>query len=100
MIMGSAAVHPPRRLEGTWEEIAARADELRGKRVVVTVLDEEKEMTSQEIAERAAARKRIFEEIDELMKNAPSSPPPRTKPDPFGDALLEEYLEQTKRFRK
>ncbi len=49
---------PPLEIEGTWEEILARASELKARRLTVTVLPEEGEAgkPSEEVIEALAAQ--------------------------------------------
>ena len=57
-------------IEGTWEEIAARADELRGKQLRVEVVDAA-------IAREAEAQKqqRLHAAIERLIGTIPDLPP-------------------------
>ena len=117
--------------EGLWEEVARHADQFRGRRVRVTVLEDAPAavapaepvhvLTTEEIEElrregKALQAKRLAERQAELdvpltaeqveFKRRFSAwlaevdamdlptPPPRTKPDPYGDALVEKYRKQ------
>ena len=60
-------------IEGTWEEIAARADELRGKRVRVTVLEPRapSKYDGMTVAEMFAGRTGLVEfEPDDVSEKA------------------------------
>ncbi len=94
----SDVIQPPLRIEGTWEQVVAHSDALRGKRVIVTVLDDPRPLTDEENAERHRGLREIWDEVDRLAANPPPTPQ-RTKPDPFGDALLEEYNQQLAQWR-
>ena len=56
-------------IEGTWEEVAARADELRGKRVRVTVLATEASPETE--AEKQARLQRAMERLTGTIDGMP-----------------------------
>ena len=73
-------------LEGTWEDMLRRSDELSGRRVRISVLEDETTMSLQEVAERWA---------DEAEKLQPSPP---DQPRHGDEAELERIL--IEKFRK
>ena len=85
--MDEATTTGPVVIEGTWDEIAARADELRGRRLRVEVVGPSAPSTADKYREDLTA---FFARVDAMVPE-PSSP---TKPDPFGDHLIEKYRKQ------
>ena len=82
----------PEILEGTWEELAARAEEFRGRRLRLIVLPIEPKVTetvANEIGLQEAA-KRLFTEADNIERE-----PGRPSSDPytraFGEIIAEKY---------
>jgi hypothetical protein len=81
-------------LEGTWEEIAQHADELSGKRVRLTVLEE----YSPRQAGQSALEERPLSELLEGLIAVIDSREPFTQPererDAFGEAVVEKLRKQ------
>lgn len=71
--------------EGRWEELICLSEHFAGQRVRLTVIAEENQPSFQERLHR------WFAEVDAME---PSPPPARSKPDPYGDALIEKYRKQ------
>lgn len=81
-------------LEGTWEEVARHADELSGKRVRLTVLEE----GSPRQAGQSALEERPLSELLEgrigvIDSREPFTPPGREE-DAFGEAVVEKLRKQ------
>ena len=90
-------------IEGTWDEIAARADELRGRWLRVEVVappppleppfDDLPDTTGMTFTEALNAIRESVKHLDDT----PIVPRP-DKPDPYGDDLMEKHRKNRRRF--
>jgi hypothetical protein len=80
-------------LEGTWEEVAQHADELSGKRVRLTVLED----GSARRAGQSALEERPLSEMLEGLTGVIDSREPFTPPGREGDAFGEAVVEKLRR---
>lgn len=79
-------------LEGTWEEIAQRADELTGKRVRLMVLDEIQNGTQSPGEERPLSE--LLEGLIGVIDSSEPVPPFLHKQRAWGEAIEEKYRKQ------
>jgi hypothetical protein len=81
-------------LEGTWEEITQHADELSGKRVRLTVLEDS---SSRQAGQSALEERPLAEMLEGLVgvidSREPFTPPERGR-DAFGEAVVEKLRKQ------
>jgi hypothetical protein len=81
-------------LEGTWEEVLQHADELSGKRVRLTVLDEPACQSGAEppIEERPLSE--LLEGLIGVIDSSQPSPPFPRKRSAYGEAIVEKFRKQ------
>jgi hypothetical protein len=81
-------------LEGTWEEVLQHADELSGRRVRLTVLDEPARQpgTGPSIEERPLSE--LLEGLVGAIDSREPYAPPKRKQDAFGEAVIEKLTKQ------
>lgn len=79
-------------LEGTWEELSAHAEQLKGRRLRLIVLPQETTVSDTGINEAALreAAMRLFAESDNLARE-PGKPSSDPQENTFGDILTEKY---------
>lgn len=78
-------------LEGTWEAIAQHAAEFSGKRVRLTVIEPPAQQLSTAARPRSAALPSFIGAID---SREPWEPRKRSKPDAFGEGVLDKLRKQ------
>lgn len=79
-------------IEGTWEELSARAEEFKGHKLRLIVLppevDTSKAVSGEDTLQQAAAR--LFTEAD-MLEREPGEPSHDPYENAFGKALAEKY---------
>ncbi len=78
-------------LEGTWEEIAQHAAEFSGKRVRLTVIEPQAQPPTVAERPRSEALPSFIGAID---SREPWEPRKRSKPDAFGEGVIEKFRKQ------
>jgi hypothetical protein len=81
-------------LEGTWEEILQHAEELSGKHVRLTIVDESSVQPGDELPIEERPLSELLEGLIGAIDSREPFTPPKRKRDAFGEAVVEKLKKQ------
>ena len=81
-------------LEGTWEEIMQHAEELSGKHVKLTIVDESSRQPGDELPIEERPLSELLEGLIGAIDSREPFTPPKRKRDAFGEAVVEKLRKQ------
>ena len=81
-------------LEGTWEEIVQHAEELSGKLVRLTVLDQATHQRGEQRSIEERPLSELLEGLIGVIDSSEPSPASSRKRSAYGDAIIEKFRKQ------
>ena len=86
-------------LEGSWEEIVGHSDELSGKHVRLTVLDESPDRAARQLLIEDRPLEELLKSLTGVIDSREPSPAFASKESAWGDAVVEKFRRQGLRLR-